>query len=61
MDEKLVGVKELAERFGPPVSWWYAKAEQGEVPSFRIGKYRRFKISEVQSWLEAQRQGPRPA
>jgi len=58
MEEPFVGVKELKERFGPPESWWYTKAEQGALPSYRLGKYRRFRISEIERWLEAQRQGP---
>jgi hypothetical protein len=58
MAEEFVGVADLERRFGLPISWWYSKAEAAEVPSYKIGKYRRFKISEVSSWLEAQRQGP---
>ncbi len=58
MAEPFVGVRDLHERFGPPESWWYTKAESGEIPSYKLGKYRRFKLSEVEAWLEAQRQGP---
>jgi hypothetical protein len=58
--EQLVGVKVLAERFGPPPSWWYVKSERGEVPSYRLGKYRRFKLSEVEAWVAQQRQGVHP-
>jgi len=61
MDDRLVGVKDLEARFGPPVSWWYAAAEAGRIPSYKVGKYRRFKISEVEAWLAGQKQGPRPA
>lgn len=53
----LVDVQELSRRYGPPKSWWYAKAEAGELPSYKLGKYRRFRISEIESWLAAQRQG----
>jgi excisionase family DNA binding protein len=59
--ERMVGVKELEEQHGPPASWWYAKAEAGEIPSYKLGKYRRFKPSEIAAWIESQRQGPRPA
>jgi excisionase family DNA binding protein len=55
-----VGVKYLKERFGPPESWWYTQAEAGRIPSYKLGKYRRFKLEEIEQWLAAQKQGPRP-
>jgi predicted DNA-binding transcriptional regulator AlpA len=58
MAEEMVDVRELHRRYGPPTSWWYSRAEAGEIPSFKLGKYRRFKISDIERWLEAQRQGP---
>ena len=58
MAEEFVGVTDLERRFGLPVSWWYAKAEAKEMPSYKIGKYRKFRISEVSSWLEQHRCGP---
>jgi excisionase family DNA binding protein len=57
----LVGVKDLSRRYGPPTSWWYSRAEAGEIPSFKLGKYRLFRLSEVERWLEQQRCGPRSA
>ena len=56
----MVTVKELSQRFGPPPSWWYVKSERGEVPSYRLGKYRLFKLSEVEAWVAQQRQEVRP-
>jgi hypothetical protein len=56
--EPMVDVKKLAELYGNPCSWWYQAAESGLVPSYRIGKYRKFRVSEIETWLEAQRQGP---
>ena len=61
MEERLVDVKDLKKHFGPPVSWWYARAEAGDVPSFKLGKYRKFRLSEVAAWIEKQRTRPRPA
>ena len=59
--EKMVDVKTLEKVSGNPRSWWYAAAESGRVPSYKVGKYRKFRLSEVEAWLQAQRQGPRPA
>jgi len=56
-DEKLVGVQELAQKYGPPVSWWYQRAEAEDVPSYKLGKYRRFKLSEVEQWMQRRRTG----
>jgi excisionase family DNA binding protein len=59
--EPLVDVKRLKELYGNPESWWYQAAETGRVPSYRIGKYRKFRLSEVEAWIKEQRQGPQPA
>ena len=58
--ERLLTVLELAQLTGLPVSWVYSKVAYQEIPHLRLGKYRRFRLSEVQAWLEAQRYGPRP-
>ena len=47
--------KELAQDLGLPLSWIYAKAETGELPSFKLGRYVRFRESEINAWLEANR------
>jgi hypothetical protein len=57
--EDFVEVGDLETRYpGFKASWWYANAEAGRVPSYKIGKYRKFKLSEIVKWFEAQRQGP---
>jgi excisionase family DNA binding protein len=58
--ERLLTVPELAQLTGLPVSWVYSKVAAQEIPHLRLGKYRRFRLSEVQAWLEAQHCGPRP-
>jgi excisionase family DNA binding protein len=55
--EKLVSVKDLAERHSMKASWFYQAAERGDIPSYKIGKYRRFRLSEVERWLETRRNG----
>lgn len=57
--EELIDVEEAARILGVPRSWIYSSAEAGRIPSFRIGKYRRFKASELTRWLEGQRNGRR--
>ena len=54
MKEKLLTVKELAEKLKVPSSWVYSQTrKEGEtkIPVIRVGKYCRFEEDEVLSWL----------
>lgn len=56
-NERLIDVKQLAEELGVPTSWVYSRTrERGPdtIPCLRLGKYRRFRLSEVMAWLEQQ-------
>lgn len=55
MEEKFIGPREVAELTGLPISWIYSKSEAGVLPSFKVGRYVKFRPSEVVQWLEAQR------
>ena len=59
MTERLLTARELAEQLGfkadTIVDWF----ERGEIPGFRIGGRLRFRVSEVEAWLE-ERRGPAP-
>ncbi|MBI3781165.1 MAG: helix-turn-helix domain-containing protein [candidate division NC10 bacterium] len=55
--ENLIGPKDVAALLAVPVSWVYAQAEAGRLPSFKIGKYRRFDPQAIREWLEQQRGG----
>jgi excisionase family DNA binding protein len=57
MIEPYINIKELEEHTGLPRSWLYAKAADGYIPHYKCGKYLRFKISEVEAWLEKHRRG----
>jgi excisionase family DNA binding protein len=54
--EEYLDVHGIARATGTPASWWYAAGEAGRVPSYKIGRYRRFKLSEIEQWLSQQRQ-----
>jgi hypothetical protein len=47
-DELLTG-KALATRLNVPKSWVHTEERAGRIPSFRLGKYVRFKPAEVES------------
>ena len=51
--EKLMGVEALAEYLGVRPSWVYTQVAEGFIPRLRVGRYLRFRLSEVLAWLEA--------
>ena len=56
----LLTVEEVAEFLKVPVSLVYERTRQrglNRLPGFRLGKYWRFRESEVLAWLERQRSG----
>jgi len=57
--DHLLTVSDIAKQLAVPESWVYSKAEDGSLPSLKIGRYRRFRASEIARWLEAKHQGPR--
>jgi excisionase family DNA binding protein len=56
MNDQFIDVKELAKELSVPVSWVYSRTRQkgsDTIPHLRVGKYRRFKLSEVLDWLKS--------
>lgn len=54
VDEVLLSPEELAERLKIPISWVYEQSRLGRIPTYRVGKYIRFKLNEV---LKSQQKG----
>jgi excisionase family DNA binding protein len=57
---ELLTVEEVAEVLKVPVSWVYEHTRRrspDRIPGFRLGKYWRFRLSDVLAWLERQRVG----
>jgi excisionase family DNA binding protein len=52
-DQILLTVEELAEILRVPKSWIYS--HQDQLPTMRLGRYVRFKRSEIESFLEQQK------
>jgi len=50
--ERLLDVKELAAYLGVKPSWVYGKVATGELPCIRVGRYLRFRLSDVLAWME---------
>lgn len=58
MPEKLIGIEEAAEYLAVRVSFLYEQCRLGKIPSYRVGKFRRFRLSELESWLSERKDGP---
>ena len=62
-EDRLLTVEEVAELLRVPKSWVYARTRKRSlhrIPAFRLGKYWRFRETDVLAWIEGQRVGVRP-
>ena len=50
--ERLLNINELAQMLGVEQSTIYAWTHQKTIPFIKIGKLVRFRLSDVESWLE---------
>ena len=48
--EPWIGVEELAAVLAVSTDWVYEKAAGGDLPSYKFGGHRRFRVSEVEEW-----------
>jgi excisionase family DNA binding protein len=55
--ERLFSPSELAELLGVPKSWVYARTCSDEIPHVHVGRYVRFDLHEIASWLMSQGEG----
>jgi excisionase family DNA binding protein len=61
--QSLLTVEEVAELLHVPPSWVYERTRRrtiNRVPGFRLGKYWRFRRSDVLAWIDRQQVGGRP-
>ena len=57
--EELLTVSEIAGLLKVPTSWVYERTRRrgtARMPHMKLGKYLRFNISEVKTWLETLRE-----
>jgi excisionase family DNA binding protein len=52
--EAFTGTAEVAQFLGKPESWIYDNARRLGIPRYKIGNQYRYKLSEVESWMEGQ-------
>ena len=56
MSNELMTADEVADRLRVPRSWVYRAAREGDLPSARCGRYRRFDEGDVELWISRQKQ-----
>jgi excisionase family DNA binding protein len=55
--DRLLTAEEVAERLGMRTDWVWAQARAGRIPHVRLGRYRRFRASAIEAWLEERKTG----
>ena len=59
-EESIMSVKGIAEYLGVDTSWVYKKVSFNEIPYFKLGKYTKFKKSQIDKWMDGQAVRPVP-
>ncbi len=55
--EPFIGVRELAVYVGVPEQTIYSWKARGKAPpAYRVGKYLKFRVSDIEEWLERLRE-----
>ena len=58
MTERLLTARELAELLGFAPGTIVDWAEAGKLPAYKIGGRLRFKLSEIEAYVQSKRRGP---
>lgn len=56
-ESRLLTISDLSSYLGIKTKTLYAKVESGEIPHYRIGKLVRFRLDQINAWLEGCRGG----
>jgi excisionase family DNA binding protein len=58
--DRLLTAEEIAERLGMRTDWVWAQARAGRIPHVRLGRYRRFRESAIEAWVNHLETGGAP-
>lgn len=58
MSHELLTADDVADRLQVPTSWVYRAAREGDLPSVRCGRYRRFDEGDVDRWIARRKGSP---
>jgi excisionase family DNA binding protein len=56
-DARYLTAEEVAVRLGVQPSWVNKAARADRIPHVCVGRYRRFRWSDIEAWLERQQRG----
>lgn len=51
--ERLLTAQEVAQLLNVPVSWVRESTRSGAMPHVELGRYRRYRLEDVEAWVEA--------
>jgi excisionase family DNA binding protein len=55
--EAFVKIEQAADFLGVRVSWVYEQVRLGKLPSYKVGVFRRFRLSELDAWARENQNG----
>ncbi len=55
--EPFVGIEEAAKFLAVKVSYVYEQCRLNRMPSYKVGAFRRFKLSELEAWARGSQHG----
>ncbi len=55
--EPFVGIEDAAKFLGVRPSWLYEGCRLSRVPHYKVGKYLRFRLSELEGWIQRHENG----
>jgi excisionase family DNA binding protein len=58
--DRLLTAAELADRLAVPKTWVLESARSGAMPCVRLGRYVRFDLADVETWLKECKRPGRP-
>jgi excisionase family DNA binding protein len=61
MSERLLNAAEVADFLAVKESWVREATRDGRLPHLRLGRYRRYRLEDIERWLSDQQAGGRLA
>jgi excisionase family DNA binding protein len=60
VNERLLTAEEVAELLTVPTSWVRESTRSGAIPHVELGRYKRYRLADVESWLASCSRPGRP-
>jgi excisionase family DNA binding protein len=52
VSDRLLRADEVAELLAVPVSWVRESTRSGAIPHLELGRYKRYRLGDVEAWLQ---------